>query len=411
MAIQRGARPTQAVILAGGRGERLRPLTDTRPKPMIEFHGKPFLEYLVEQVRDEGFERATLLVGYRGEQIVDHFADGGSFGIEIEYSHIAAEHLTARRLQEAGSMLDDVFLLMYCDNYWPLRFDHAWEQYMESGRSVQITVYANRDRLTRSNVLVRDDAVAVYDRSRSAPGLAGVDIGYAIVERDRVLPLLPQEQTPFEEAVYPRLVEVGALGAYVSEHRYYSVGSIDRLPVTERFLARKPAVIVDRDGTLNRRPPRAEYVTRRDELVWLPGALDALRLLAEEDYTTIVVSNQAGVNRGALTAAQLESVNSWLRADAAAAGGRIDAIYVCPHDWDEGCECRKPRPGMLFQAQRDYDLDLTRTFFLGDDERDGQAADAAGAPFALISDGTPLLDRVRALIAGRLKKELAHDRA
>ena len=73
-----------------------------------------------------------------------------------------------------------------------------------------------------------------------------------------------------------------------------------------------------------------------------------------------------------------------MRAEAAAAGGRIDAIYHCPHDWDEGCACRKPRPGMLFQAQRDHHLDLTRTFFVGDDERDGQAAAAAGAPFVLV---------------------------
>jgi histidinol-phosphate phosphatase family protein len=284
-----------------------------------------------------------------------------------------------------------------------------WRRYVDAGRPVQVTVYANRHGLTRSNVVVREGVVEVFDRSRSAPGLAGVDIGYAIVHRDSVLPLLPDEQEVFEQAVYPHLVERRELGAYVTEHRYYSVGSIERLPVTERFLARKPAVIVDRDGTLNVRPPQAQYVTRPEELVWLPGALDALRLLSTAGYTVIVVSNQAGVNRGALTVSQLESVHERLRADAAAAGGRIDAIYVCPHDWDEGCECRKPRPGMLFQAQREYHLDLTRTFFLGDDERDGQAASAAGSPFAMVSEETPLLDLAHDLTAGRLEKELAHD--
>lgn len=401
-------RPTQAVIVAGGRGERLRPLTDDRPKPMIEFHGRPFLDYLVEQLREQGFERVTMLVGYLGEQIIEHFGDGAGFGVTIEYSHIPAENLTARRVQEAASLLEDVFLLMYCDNYWPMRFDQMWQRYLDSGRAVQVTVYSNRDGLTRSNVAVRDGLVTEFDSTRSKPGLEGVDIGYAIVRRDAVLDLLPEEQQAFEQAVYPPLVRSGQLGAYVSDHRYYSVGSLDRLSTTERFLSRKPAVIIDRDGTLNVRPPRATYVTRPEELVWLPGAQEALRLLAAADYTVVVVSNQAGVARGALTASDLESVHARLLADAAAGGGKVDAIYVCPHDWDEGCECRKPRPGMLLQAQRDYHLDLTRTFFFGDDERDGQAAASAGSPFAFVSEETPLLDRVRDLIAGRLEKEHAH---
>jgi len=79
------------------------------------------------------------------------------------------------------------------------------------------------------------------------------------------------------------------------------------------------------------------------------------------------------------------------------AGGSIEAIYYCPHNWDDGCECRKPKPGMLFQAQRDFNLDLSRTHFIGDDERDAQAADAAGCPSLLVSGQKTLLDIVREL--------------
>ena len=79
-------RPTQAVILAGGRGTRMRPLTDTRPKPMVEFHGRPFLEYMIEMLREQGFERVLLLLGYLPEVIQEHFGDGSGFGVEIDYS-------------------------------------------------------------------------------------------------------------------------------------------------------------------------------------------------------------------------------------------------------------------------------------------------------------------------------------
>jgi D-glycero-D-manno-heptose 1,7-bisphosphate phosphatase len=206
----------------------------------------------------------------------------------------------------------------------------------------------------------------------------------------------------FEEAVYTPLAERGQLNAYVSGHRYYSVGGHERLPLTDAFFARTPTVIVDRDGTLNERPPRAQYVTRPEDFVWLPGALEALRTLRETGHRVIVVSNQAGINRGALTEADLEAIHASMRRDVEAAGGWIDAIYHCPHDWDEGCECRKPRPGMLHQAQRDFHLDLTRTLFIGDDDRDGQAAQAAGSPFEQVTDDRSLLDVVKAMTAGQL---------
>jgi histidinol-phosphate phosphatase family protein len=216
-----------------------------------------------------------------------------------------------------------------------------------------------------------------------------------------VLERLPEHDELLEQALYPRLAERGELAAYVTDHRYYSVGSPERLPVTERFLARRPAVILDRDGVLNRRPPRAEYVRRPDEFDWLPGARQALALLKEAGYAVIVVSNQAGIARGAMTEGDLDAVHARMRAEAADAGGGVNAIYHCPHGWNEGCDCRKPKPGMLFQAQRDFELDLTRTPFIGDDERDRQAADAAGCPSVLVSERLTLLDAVQSLIADR----------
>jgi histidinol-phosphate phosphatase family protein len=157
-------------------------------------------------------------------------------------------------------------------------------------------------------------------------------------------------------------------------------------------------VILDRDGVLNKRPPRAHYVRTWEEFEWLPGAKEALRLFRKANYQVIVVSNQAGIGRGAMTEADVQRIHERMRTEAAQAGGRVDAIYYCPHDWNDGCECRKPKPGLLFQAQKDWSLDLTRTPFIGDDDRDAQAADRAGCPSALVSTEAPLLDVARRLI-------------
>jgi D-glycero-D-manno-heptose 1,7-bisphosphate phosphatase len=173
---------------------------------------------------------------------------------------------------------------------------------------------------------------------------------------------------------------------------------LHRLPLTEAFFRRHPTVILDRDGVLNKKPARAQYVRCWDEFEWLPGAKQALRLLNEAGYRVVVVSNQAGIGRGVMTEADLVKIHAAMRTETTGAGGRIDQIYYCPHDWNTGCECRKPNPGLLFQAQRELNLDLTRTAFIGDDERDGQAAEAAGCPFMQVSDSQSLLDCVQQLI-------------
>lgn len=383
--------PAQAVILAGGLGVRMRPLTDTVPKPMIEIHGRPFLEYLVEQLRAAGIERILMLLGYLPGQIQEYFGDGSRWGVSISYAMTPPEVQTGTRVREALERLDPLFLLLYCDNYWPLQLGRMWGRFVAADPSAMVTIYRNRDGYSRDNVRLVGDRVTVYDRSRRQPDLGGVEIGYAILKRDVLAELLPSSDTPIEEAVYPVLAARGELLAYPTDHRYYGVGSLERLPATTEFLARRPTILLDRDGVLNRRPPRGQYVHRVAEFEWLPGALDALRLLTSSGYRLLVISNQAGVARGAMTEADLMAVHDRMIADAQAAGGRIDGAYYCRHDWDAGCDCRKPRPGMLLQAQREHHFDLSRTPYIGDDDRDGEAAELAGAPFIQVSDGASLL--------------------
>ncbi len=178
-------RPTQAVILAGGRGTRLKPLTDTRPKPMVEILGEPFLAYQIEQLRDQGFEKVLLLLGYLPEVVQDYCGNGNRWGIKIEYAISAVDDETGRRLKLAESLLDPSFLLLYCDNYWPMQMEKMWPRFIASGAPAMITVYTNKDGYTRSSVRVGPDGyVEVYDKTCATPGLQGVEISYALVIAD-----------------------------------------------------------------------------------------------------------------------------------------------------------------------------------------------------------------------------------
>ena len=394
-------KPRQAVILAGGRGSRLKPLTDTRPKPMVEILGKPFLGYQIEQLRDQGFTKVLLLLGYMPHVVQQYFGDGSGWGMKIEYSVSAPEDETARRLKLAESLIDDHFLLLYCDNYWPMQIRKMWPRFVAAGAPAMITVYTNKDGYTRNSVRVDSTGyVTVYDKTCASPGLQGVEISYALMNR-AVLEMLPDSNMPVEDALYTRLAGQRRLAAYLTDHRYYSVGALHRLPVTESFFTRHPTVILDRDGVLNEKPPRAYYVRQWDEFTWVPGAREALRLFSDAGYRVIIVSNQAGIGRGIMTEADLSQIHERMRTEAEQAGGRIDAIFHCPHDWNDGCECRKPSPGLLFQAQRALNLDLTRTPFFGDDERDADAAERAGCPFVCVSEKEPLIERARQLLKSK----------
>lgn len=395
------ARPRQAVILAGGRGERLRPYTDVTPKHMLPFSGRPFLSYMLEQFANAGFERVLLLLGYLPDATIDYCGNGSRWGLSIDYSITPAEWQTTLRLKQVYPQLDPLFLLHYCDNYWPMRWAPLWRNYLEHGAQAQMTVYDNADRYSRDNI--RTDArgmVDRYDKSRLVPGLRGVDIGYLLMRRE-MIGEMPAVDAPFEQVLYPELCRRRMLAAYRTGHRYYGVGSLERYRASEAFFAGQRAVLLDRDGVLNERAPVGEYITSWKQWRWLPGALDALRILREAGRKVIVITNQAGIARGKLTAAKLDEIHARMLEEARRAGGEIDAVYHCPHRWPEageaGCGCRKPEPGMLFAAQRDHHLDLTRTIFFGDDERDAQAAENAGCEFAMVDEHWTLLERVREL--------------
>ncbi len=390
--------PTQAVILAGGRGERMRPLTDIRPKPMIEVAGKPFLEHQILLLREQGFQKVLLLLGYLPEIVQDYFGDGSRWGMEIKYSVTAVEDNTGRRVKLAESKLDDLFLLVYCDNYWPLPMARMWQRFLEADAPMMVTVYRNEDNYTKS-VLKVDDAgfVSVYDKKKKTPDLQGTEISFAIMRKELVAQL-PEGNISLEETLFPPLIANRQLAAFVTHHRYYSVGDTFRLPITEQFLSRRPVIILDRDGVLNEKAPRAQYVRNWAEFKWLPGVKESMCQLNEAGFRIIIVSNQAGVARGAMTEQDLHEIHHRMVKEVQQSGGRVDAIYYCPHDWDEGCTCRKPKPGMLFQAQHDFNLDLSRTVFIGDDERDGQAADAAGCLSALVSEKRTLAEIISEVI-------------
>ena len=166
-------------------------------------------------------------------------------------------------------------------------------------------------------------------------------------------------------------------------------------------VTRRAAVFLDRDGVINAN--RADYVRAWDQLEILPGVLAALAVLAASDFRVVVVTNQSSVGRMLLDPQVLEEIHARLQAEIQRHAGRIDAIYCCPHTPEAGCNCRKPRPGLLLRAAEELELDLSRSYLVGDAVTDLQAALAAGCQPVLVQTGRgqvqmhSLSDEMRAL--------------
>jgi len=150
-------------------------------------------------------------------------------------------------------------------------------------------------------------------------------------------------------------------------------------------MADKGLIILDRDGVINR--DSREFVKTTDEWIPLPGSVEAIAELSRAGYTVTVASNQSGLARGLFDRNALRAMHRKLRKLVAATGGHVDRIVVCPHGPEDGCECRKPRPGLLHRLARYYDSDLAGVPVIGDSLRDLQAAAAAGARPILVRTG------------------------
>lgn len=363
-------RPQQAVILCGGLGTRMRPLTDTMPKPMVPVNGRPFLTYLIDQIHEQGIDRVLLLTGYRGEMIRKYFSDGAGRGVTIDYSHGPADWDTGRRIWEARDQLDPHFLLLYSDNYVPFNLDKILAFQATQGAVVTLLLQPKRAGNVR---LTPVGNIELYDPTRRAPGLDFVEIGYMLVQRDQVLCLLDNPDVSFSRVI-EKLANRQKLNGIVCRDSYHSISDPSRWKLAEQYLKPKRILLIDRDGTINKRPPQGEYVTRWEDFHWIEENVAGMRRLADADFRFIVISNQAGIARGVVDRSMVDSINERMVEYLRVHGIEVLAVYVCPHHWDDGCDCRKPAPGLFFRASREHLLRMDRTVYIGDDPRDCLAA-------------------------------------
>lgn len=223
----------QAVILAGGKGQRLYPITRKVPKPLALINSIPFMDYLLESLIEIGINKVLFLVGYKYELFIKRYGNSISNKIDIEYSVGRVDDKTGRRILNSYSLLDDYFLLMYGDNYWPIEWDSLSSFYFNSKIEVSTTVFSNKHGTgeygTQNNIYVdNNNRVRSYDKERSFSKSNGVDIGYFIVSK-KILDTNISSNVSFERDILPHLIEKNQIGAYVTDCQYYYITDLSSL--------------------------------------------------------------------------------------------------------------------------------------------------------------------------------------
>lgn len=210
------------VILAGGLGLRLRPLTESIPKALIPVRGEPFLAHQLRLLRNRGISRAVICVGYRGEMIQEFAGDGSGFGLRIEYSTDWPDLLgTAGAIRKALPLLDARFFVIYGDSYLPCDYRAVESALLASGRPALMTVYRNEGRWDTSNVEFAGGRIVAYDKKARTPRMRHIDYGLGAFDRG-----VFESPGPADLAgLFGELLQAGELAAFEVPDRFYEIGS------------------------------------------------------------------------------------------------------------------------------------------------------------------------------------------
>ncbi len=226
----------QAIILAGGLGTRLRPISETIPKALVPVAGRPFIEYQIGLFHRRGVRDLIICLGHLGHLIEEHLGDGRRFDVSIRYGYERDGLLgTAGAIKNVEPLLEDAFFVQYGDSYLLVDYGEVMAYFRQHDVSGLMVVYKNHDRWGRSNVVVNGDRVCVYDKSQKSPAMGYIDFGVSAFRREAFAEVPVGVATDLS-TVHQALIEQRQLLAYEASHRFYEVGSPEGLQEFDSFV-------------------------------------------------------------------------------------------------------------------------------------------------------------------------------
>ena len=400
-----------AIIQAGGAGTRLKSITGDLPKVMVDICGKPIIEWQIESLKRSGIHDFLVIISKNGQLISDYCGDGSRFGVHISYIKEESPLGTAGGLYFARDIIKDDFILCFGD----LMLDIDWTRFhsfhKEKGSCLTAFAHPNSHPFD-SDLLVTDEdgKLIKIDSKNNVRDYYYENLtnaGLYVCSKEVLDYVEKPEKIDFEKAVLKHFVEEGKAYAYRSSEYVKDCGTPDRYYSVENDLKNgiirgkslanpQKCIFLDRDGTINK---YMGLVTKIDQLELADDAAEAIQKINHSDYLAICITNQPVVARGDVTFEELKNIHNKMETLLGKGGAYLDGLYFCPHHPDGGfegevpelkfdCDCRKPKIGLLKKAQERFNIDLSKSWFIGDTDRDIQTGINAGCR-TIFLDTTP----------------------
>ncbi len=419
----------KVVIMAGGKGTRISELFPDIPKPLIPVTNcdgisKPVLEWEIDSLVKQGFTDIVITVSHMHEKIENYFGDGSKWGANISY------YVEETPLGNAGALFkmgfDSDFLLLNADAVFDVDFNRMVEFHRKKGAAVTLFTHPNSHPYDSGLIiedtdgsvlqwLTKEDTRPQFYNNCVNAGLhiisplalekSGIDqdmIGREYngkiykVDLDRnILKPLCGSHTMFSYRSPEYVKDMGTPERFAGVSKDFKNGIVS----AKNLSSKQKAIFLDRDGTINK---YVGFLRNIDEFELLPEVTDAIKRINTSGYLAVIVTNQPVIARGEVTFSELNEMHRKMETLLGAEGAYIDALYFCPHHPHKGyageikelkieCDCRKPKPGMLIHAAKEFNIDLNQSWMIGDGENDVKAGKAAGCKTALIcNDASPV---------------------
>lgn len=412
--------------MAGGRGTRIASVASDVPKPMINICDKPILEHQIANLKECGLTDIILVIGYLGEKIKDYFGDGSRFGVSIKYFIEDHPLGTAGALFKMPQLTED-FLLLCGDVIIDVDFNRFIAFHKEKKAWASLVAHPNGHPYDSSLLVTEIEAPQMpggmpvdthrvirwmakedkrlYYKNRVNAGIELISPELLKETMKHFVPRHPEtpDKIDLDRDVLKTNIGSGRIYAYDTPEYVKDMGTPDRFIEAENDIKtgkvyahnlknQQKAIFLDRDGTINK---MQGFITKPEEFELLPGVAKAIKAINKSGYLAIVITNQPVIARGDCTFEQLQTIHNKMETELGKEGAFVDAIYVCPHHTDKGflgerpeykrdCDCRKPKPGLLFQAAIDFNIDLSQSYMIGDSDRDVKAGENAGVKKAIM---------------------------
>lgn len=224
------------VLLAGGLATRLRPLTETIPKSLVEVNGEPFISHQLKLLHSKGIREVIICVGYLGEMLEDYVGDGHRFDVQVSYSHDGDVLLgTAGAIKKALPLLGENFFVLYGDSYLPCDYIATQQAFIASKKQALMTVYRNQGLWDKSNVVFSHGKIIIYDKSKQTPDMHYIDYGLGIAN-EQAFQAIPNDKTYDLALLYQELLLQNQLAAFEIKERFYETGSFSGINELELLL-------------------------------------------------------------------------------------------------------------------------------------------------------------------------------